>query len=129
MSFRKNRSIQVSEMVFNIVCDELDMEVSELGTEIYGWLETFNNCREQGYYLCVRSSTNYTKQPIFIWVFEARNSDDIVVVWQTRHPKNGMFDEDSYEERNKHFKVDHFAEAATFIFEKVSEYFEEEFEK
>ena len=48
MGFRKIRTIQVSERVFDIVCEELDLEASENYVKISGYLECFNNCREQG---------------------------------------------------------------------------------
>ena len=107
MSFRKIRTIQISERVFDIVCEALDNEASESYVKISGYLECFNNCREQGYVLHVDSvdwdNKDRTKDNLVIWAFEARSSDEIVVSWQTEYPNNGMFSEETYKERRKYF--------------------------
>ena len=132
MGFRKVRSIKVSERVFDIVCEELDLEQTENYIKIDGWLETFNNCREQGYVLTVSTSDfdneNRTKDNLYIWASEARSSDEIVVSWQTEYPYDrGMFSEDTYENRQKYFHYNQLQEAADFIVNLVKEHFKEEF--
>ena len=133
MSFRKIRTIQVSERVFDLVCAELDDEASENYVKISGYMECFNNCREQGYVLHV-SSTNWnsedrTKEDLVLWAFEARSSDEIVVSWQTEYPNNGMFSEETYKERRKYFHYNQIQEAADFIIKLVKEHFKNEFTK
>lgn len=133
MGFRKIRTIQVSERVFDLVCEYLDNEASESYIKISGYLECFNNCREQGYVLHV-SSTNWdnenrTKTDLVIWAFEARSSDEIVVSWQTEYPNNGMFSEDTYKNRRIYFHYHELQKAADFIIDLVKEHFAEEFRK
>ena len=132
MGFRKIRTIQVSERVFDIVCEALDLEATENYTKISGYLSAFNNCREQGYVLHVSSSDfdneNRTKDNLYIWAFEARSSDEIVVSWQTEYPYDrGMFSEDTYNNRRKYFHYNQLQEAADFIVDLVKEQFKEEF--
>ena len=131
MSFRKITTIKVSERVFDIVCDELDLYASEYNVKIDGYLECFNNCREQGYVLHVESTDwdneNKTKTDLCIWAHEHRNGDDIVVRWQTEYPHNGMFSEDTYNKRTKCFKYYELQQAAKFIIDLVEEHFKEEF--
>lgn len=132
MGFNKIRTIRVSERVFDIVCEDLDNEATENYVKIDGWLECFNNCREQGYVLHVSSSDfeneNRTKDNLYIWAFEARSSDEIVVSWQTEYPGNkGMFSEDTYNNRRKYFHYDELQKAAKFIVDLVEDHFKAEF--
>lgn len=131
MSFNKIRTIRVSERVFDIVCETLDIEASENYTKIDGWLECFNNCREQGYVLNVHSTDwdnpNKTNGDLYIWACECRNSDDIMVVVSNKYPRNGMFDEEAYNNR-KYFRYNQYYEAAEYILDVVKDTFEEEFE-
>ena len=147
MSFRKITTIRVSEQVLLPVCDELDMYKNEYGVKIDGWLETFNNCREQGFSLHVDSvdwdNKDRTKGNLYIFACEARSSDNIMVIVQTEYPGNkGMFGEDAYnnyvdkkvvdpEEENfvfqTHFAYDEVQKASKFIVETVKKFFKEEF--
>jgi hypothetical protein len=131
MGFNKIRTIRVSERVFDIVCEELDNEQTGNYIKVDGWLETFNNCREQGYVLHMDStdfeSDKRTKENLYIWAFEARSSDEIVVSWQTEYPNNGMFSEETYKERRKYFHYDELQKAAKFIIDLVKEHFAHEF--
>ena len=131
MGFNKLGTIRVSERVFDIVCEALDIEQSEYGVKIDGYLECFNNCREQGYVLHVDSTDwdnpNNTKEDLIIWAFECKNSDNIVVSWQTECPHNGMFSEDTYNNRRKYFKYNELQQAADFIINLVKDHFKTEF--
>lgn len=133
MGFRKIKTIQVSERVFDIVCEELDLEASENYVKISGYLECFNNCREQGYVLHVSScdwdNQDRTKDMLCIWACEARSSDSIMVVWSEKYPNNGMFSEEDWNERTKYFHYDELQKAANFIVELVKKKFEIEFSK
>jgi hypothetical protein len=131
MSFNKIRTIRVSERVFDLVCEELDNEQTNNNVKIEGWLETFNNCREQGYVLHL-DSTDFkndkrTEENLYVWAFESRNSDDIVVSWQTDYPNNGMFSDETYKERREYFRYNGLQEAADFIIDLVKEHFAQEF--
>ena len=133
MGFNKIRTIRVSERVFDIVCEYLDNEATENYVKISGYLECFNNCREQGYVLTVDSvdwdNEDRTKQDLHIWAFEARSSDDIVVSWQYEYPNKGMFNDDTYEHRRKYFHGDEIHKAAMFIVDLVKKHFEKEFNR
>lgn len=132
MGFRKIQTIQVSERVFDLVCNFLDLEATENYVKISGYLECFNNCREQGYVLHIDSvdwdNKERTTENLYIWAFEARSSDEIVVSWQTEYPHDrGMFSEETYKERRKYFHYNQIYEAAQFIIDLVKEHFKKEF--
>lgn len=131
MGFNKCRSIKVSERVFDLVCTELDFEQTENYVKIDGYLMTFNNCREQGYVLSVSSSDygneNRTKTDLYIWAHEHRSGDSIMVRWQTEYPHNGMFNEETYDNRTRDFKYNEEHKAADFITNLVRKHFAEEF--
>ena len=133
MGFRKIKTIQVSERVFDLVCDELDLEATENYIKISGYLECFNNCREQGYALHVSSSDwhneNRTKENLYVWSCESRNSDEILVVWSTNYPVNGKFSEEDWKERRRYFHYNQLQEASDFIVKLVKEHFSKEFDK
>ena len=130
MSFGKIRTIKVSERVFDIVCEELDILQSEYNKKISGYLSCFNNCREQGFYLSV-STTDFnddkrTKEEMYIWACESRNSDNIMVVISHKYPSNkGMFDETAYENR-KLFSYNELQESADYILNAIKDHFRHE---
>jgi len=132
MGFQKIRTIRVSERVFDIVCEALDIEASEYNVKISGYLEVFNNCREQGYVLHVSScdweNKDRTSDDLIVWACEARSSDEIMVVWSSEYPVNkGMFSEEDYNNRRKYFHYDELQKAADFIIELVKNFFKKEF--
>ena len=134
MAFDKIRSIKVSERVFDIVGEYLTDEKDGNYIKIDGYLETFNNCREQGYVLrvdsCDYDDKNRTADVIYIWVYENRSSDNIVVSYQiNEHPYNGMFSDETYEKRRKLFDYGQYQEAADYIEELIVKTFEKEFTK
>ena len=147
MGFRKIRTIQVSEAVLLPVCDELDTYKGEYYVKIDGWLETFNNCREQGFCLHVETvdwgNENKTKDKLYIFACESRNSDEIMVICQTEYPGNkGMFGDNAYNnyvdkdhidvEKEQftfrtYFKYNEQQRASKFIVDTVKKFFKEEF--
>lgn len=131
MGFNKIRTIRVSERVFDIVCEYLDNEQTGNYVKIDGWLETFNNSREQGYVLHIDStdfeSDKRTKENLYVWAFESKGSDEIVVSWQTEYPNKGMFSEETYVNRRRYFHYDETQKAAEFIIDLVKEHFAHEF--
>jgi hypothetical protein len=97
---------------------------------VQGWLDVFNNCRETGY-MCRFYSFHeklITKKNLCFWVFEHRNSDDIVVVTSNKVSANGIFDSDAYAKR-AHFDFDEERRAARYIINTITEYFKLEKEK
>lgn len=116
MICRKNDSIRVSERVFDILDQQLnDIDKGEVC--LGGYLSTFNNCREQGYYLTAYDSHDFGKGDTYVWVAECRGSDDIMVVMSRDddYPTNkGMFSEAAYENA-KYFNSDKEHEAAEYI--------------
>jgi len=149
MSFREIETIRVSTAVLQPVCSELDTLAGEYGVKIDGYLETFNNCREQGFCLHVSSvdwdNEKRTKDMLYIFACEARNSDEIMVICQTEYPGNkGMFSEDAYNnyvdkkfvepEKEKfcfrtYFHYNEVQNASEFIVNTVKKFFQEEFKK
>lgn len=130
MSFQKIRSIKVSERVFDLVCEELDLLASEYNKKIWGYLQTFNNCREQGFYLTIESADykneNHTKENMFVWACECRNSDEIMVVISYKYPTNkGMFDEEAYENR-RYFGYGELQPSADYILREIKKHFKHE---
>ncbi len=116
--FKKQHSIVVSEIVFNILERQLE------GVELKGekvcepYLETFYNCREQGYVLCLWRSG---KSELNIWAFENRNSDEIVIVVGTGDSDNLPMDEAW---RNRQcFHYNEFYEAAEYAKKQIIKYF------
>lgn len=134
MSFRKIRTVQVSERVFDIVCEALDTEQCEYGVKVNGYLECFVNCREQGYVLNVYSTDwSAEERPcdLHVWACEARSSDEIMVVWDTETPDlaGNMFSEVAYNNNRKYFHFDEVQKAADYIIGLVKEKFIKEFTK
>ena len=96
----KVQGIKVAERVFSILDDNLTFE-NEDGNKFGAYLQTFNNCREQGFYLTVSDddfdNKDRVKESLYIYVCEARSSDEIMIVVQTDYPGDkGMFSEKAY---------------------------------
>lgn len=120
----KIQSVRVSERVFDLVSDTIDA-LNEEGCNISGYLSTFNNCREQGFYLTAYNKNDYLKGEFFVWVAEARNSDAIMVVISAepdRPTVKGMFSESAYNNA-KYFKYDEEHRAANYIVEQIGKFF------
>ena len=122
------KGILVSKRVFEFVIEEIDY-LNEGGAKLSGYIDTFVNCRETGFYLTLYD-TNYDKEDrqkdnLFIWAFESRNSDDIVVIYQTKYPSNeqNLFSEEAYSNNNRHFRYDEEHKASDYIIEIVKDYF------
>ena len=115
-------SIKVSRRIFDMVMDEIAYK-EEGGHKISGSLNTFNNCREQGYYANIYGDEKNDYKDLYIWIHEQRNSDAIVVRWQTTYPEGkGMFSEDTYKNRSKEFHYDEEHEVVKFVMEKILEH-------
>lgn len=112
-------SIKVSKRIFDLVLDKIEYR-EEDGYEIKGSLNTFNNCREQGYYANIYGNEKNDYKDLYIWVHENRNSDNIVVRWQTDYPEDkGMFNEDTYKNRSKYFSYNEEHQVVQFIMDLI----------
>ena len=130
--FDKNNSIKVSERVFDLLYDEIQVvneygcESSDYNYKLNSYLSTFNNCREQGFYLTIwdgnYENENRVKDDLYIWVYESRNSDDIVVVFDKESTCNGMFSNEAWNNRF-HFKCRQEHEVVEFIIAKICDFF------
>lgn len=128
----KVAGIKVAERVFGILDDDLNYE-NENGNKLYAYLQTFNNRREQGFYLTVSDynfdNANKVKEDLYIHVCEARSSDEIMVVVQTDYPSdNGMFNDKAYNcegefDCRKYFHYNEEHAAAKWIYEKIKKFF------
>ena len=128
----KVAGIKVAERVFGILDDDLNYE-NENGNKLGAYLQTFNNCREQGFYLTVSDddfdNSNRVRESLYIYVCEARSSDEIMIVVQPDYPGDkGMFSEKAYncEDAFNYRKYFHYNEehaAAKWIYEEIRKFF------
>ena len=96
MTITKNKGIKYSEYIIETVATYFSDN-----NNIRASVETFYNCREQGYVLRVSDNENYNKA-ICIWIYAQRNSDSPTITWDYIYmPKEdaNMFDEESWLER------------------------------
>lgn len=118
-------SIKVSEAVFNIVDTELE-DLNTAGCKLSAYLETFNNCREQGFVINVRDSDfekeGRVRTTLYVWVCLSRGGDDIMVVMGTNSSTYSMFDEEAYSNR-KLFSYTREHDAADYIVDQIKQYF------
>ena len=134
MSIKKLDSIKASERVFDFL-DEKIRYINEgwfngdrLRTcDLDGYLSTFNNCREQGFYLTLMDinfkDPKTVRSELYVWVFEHRNSDDIVVIVDSERPTfNGMFSESSWK-KEKLFRYNQEREASDYIATEIIKFF------
>ena len=100
----KTNSLVVSEIVFMLVSND---------DESYGYLDTFNNCRETGFVL------KNSKNDICVWVYENRNSDSIVVAYGKMEDSdlNNMFSEEVYNDNRTFFGFSEYHKASQYVLE------------
>ena len=119
MRLSKQKGLVYSEYVYEMISNYLsDYD------EIEGRVETYYNCREQGYVFEIHNK-DYNKN-ICIWIAAQRNSDEPMVVWCYDNPipkeMDNTYDEDSYYNRNETFK--YVEQAVEKVEELIKEYFE-----
>lgn len=127
MNIVKYRSVKVSERVFDLVADGVNY-INEDGNKLCGYLNTFNNCRECGFYLGISDddfdNKDRVKGSLYVWVFENRNSDNIVVLHQNEITTcNGMFSDEGYENNRKFFNYDEEYKASEYIIKLIKDKF------
>ena len=124
-------SIIISRIIFDMVMQKIANR-EEDGYVIKGSLNTFNNCREQGYYANIYGNEKNGYKDLYIWVHEQRNSDEIVVRWQETYPEDkGMFSEDTHKNRTKYFHYNEEHRVADYIMQLIMEhlmYYNEKFD-
>jgi len=114
--FKKSRSLQVSEKVFELLYNKIVQE--NLGINLQHddvRLETFNNCREFGYCLFIWYYN------LVIWACETRNSDDIMIV--VGDPSKNinlvnMFDRIAYDNA-EYFRYGEYEKAVDYIYNEI----------
>ena len=122
------RTIKVSQRIFDMVMERIE-NLEECEYEIKGCLNTFNNCREQGYYANIYGNEKTEYKDLYIWVHENRNSDNIVVRWSTTYPEDkGMFSEDTYKNRSKYFSYNEEHQVVDFIIDLILKHLKYEVE-
>lgn len=128
----KVAGIRVAERVFGILDDDLNYE-NENGNKLSAYLQTFNNCREQGFYLTISDddfdNPNRVRESLYVYVCEARSSDEIMIVVQTDYPEDkGMFSDKAYNcegefDCRKYFCYNEEHAAAKWIYEEIRKFF------
>lgn len=65
-------------------------------------VDTFNNCREQGYKIKLRNPEDYDYF-ITIWIYAHRNSDRPTITWTPKANYSEVYDEESWTQRTESF--------------------------
>ena len=94
MNVFKNKGITYS----NYIVDRISQYFAD-NNDLVMNIETFYNCREQGYVLRVHNRECDYNKALCIWVYAQRNSDNPTITWEEIYmPKESanMFTEDSY---------------------------------
>lgn len=108
---RKYHSLKTSEFIWNIVDVLLPKEISDNIT-----LETFNNCREQGFV-----GVDWEKG-IAVWTYAQRNSDaPTVIIGSTKNfaNLNNLFDERAWQTSTSYKSTEEAAKAIVTALEKL----------
>jgi hypothetical protein len=122
----KTESLRVSERVWDIVAEKIRWYIDN-GYKLDGYLQPFNNCRETGLFLTITNEDWDNKDRVlgqyYIWVCEARSSDEIMICMQTEYPEAfHKFGEEAYKNA-KYFHYNQYYEAAEYIVEAILKYF------
>lgn len=114
----KNKGIMYSQFILDSLGNNLEKDL-KIG------VNTFYNCREQGYCLDVFNS-DYTKS-MRIWIYAQRNSDKPTITYQNGAfltEAGNSFDEESWRERTTSY--DDIAEASYELVKLIKEKMESE---
>lgn len=121
MEVSKSKSLEVSEKF--MLSLENFISLSNANLDLY--YRVFNNNREEGYMLTVNSLHDYQNE-LYIWAYESRNSDDIVVVVSKEIEYKNMFNETAWNER-QNFKAGDYDYSACAILEQIKSNYPFEF--
>ena len=94
----KNKGISYSQFILDYLGNQLDKDI-KVG------VNTFYNCREQGYCLDIHNA-DYSKG-ITMWIYAQRNSDLPTITYKpaiTLTESGNSFDEESWRERTKSYE-------------------------
>lgn len=113
------RTIRISRRIFDMVIMKIET-LEEDNYKIKGVLNTFNNCREQGYYAEIWGNKKNGFKDLYIWCCENRNSDDIVIYWSAEHPRNnGLPSDKTFDMRSTYFSYNKEHKAVDFIMDLI----------
>ena len=125
----KHKGLNEAEYIIGEAVKQIDNYKYESGIELSGWIEAFNNCREQGYSMCLYpsfdckySENNY----LTIYVYCNRNSDKPSITWEPCFSYQ-MYSEDAYYNRTQTF--DSLEETLNRVMELVKENFSKTLDK
>lgn len=92
-------------------------------SNLNGYYDTFNNCRETGYILKIYDN----QKELNIWACETRNSDDIMIVLGSEEEKdnNNLFSDDAFK-RAKYFKCDDYNSAVDYVYQQIKFMYKDE---
>lgn len=121
MEIYKDKGIKYSQYIY----EELSRFVL-IGVDLTCRVETFYNCREQGYVFEIHTD-DYEKN-MLIWVYAHRNSDEPTMVYETGKsiPSEGanMFTQDAWE--NRQYTYNTIEKLTDKIEQVITDYFKEE---
>lgn len=119
MNLYKNKGLIYSQGILELLLNYID------DGDITASVESFYNCREQGYMVRV---DNDKDKKMYLWFYAHRNSDEPTITWKyNSHPlSNNMYDKASWEERTKSFS--NIVDASDYARKLIAEYFNEETE-
>ena len=112
MKIRKTNSLMISEIAWNVISMELENTIKMNDETEIGWLDTFDNCRETGLMLHITKDWNKC-----IWIYQHRNSDDIVVtIGDTEF--NNMYSEEAWY-NSEHFECGRYDNVADYVISEI----------
>lgn len=115
MTILKNKGIAYANYVLDMLSNYYADEDS-----FYIHVETFYNCREQGYVLTFRHNEDFSKE-LNIWVYGQRNSDEPTISWGKDIKHDNMFTEETY--RNRTTTFDSIEKAVNSVINRVNSFF------
>ena len=123
MTVEYQKGVRYSNAVVNRMEDILSADYP--GSHVY--IETFNNCREQGYYISCSSMFGgyiaYDHTPC-AWVYANRNTDELTVILGDityKEPPNNMFNEEAWRQAEQVSSVNTAADMILKHFKKTAE--------
>ena len=118
--FEKVSSVKVSEKFFS------RLEELLYKSNLNGYYDVFNNCRETGYILKIYDN----QKELNIWACEARNSDQIMIVLGDDKEKdtNNLFSDEAFKEA-RYFKCDDYNSAVDYVYQQIKYMYKDEIVK
>ena len=105
----------------------IENAIRNLNLELDGWIDAFNNCREQGYIIYLHPTNSWDfKDYLTIYVYAHRNTDKPTITWEYDFG-GSLFNQDAWLNRTESF--DDLDQAIMQIDELIAEYFKNKIEK